>query len=177
MGYVCVGSCGFIQDVHIKSQPWRVLPYTCKSCSSVVRSEVDKDRSTSDAVVFCLQCYDFNGHTSTTNLEDSSQTHRVLIFIMYLRAGLLSCIHSVHNTHIYFQKLTPQIRILLQMFEIVQLVKKFSTFYGMPKLMKLVTRTRHWTTQTIESIQSGQYLHILLESKLVTSSHIRLKLN
>ena len=85
-------------------------------------------------------------------------------------------ISTWHHTYLLTYLLTPWSRVLLEKLTVLQLIKKFPTFYGTPKFITVLTSARQLSPSWANSIQSPQPLPTSWRFILILSSHLRLGL-
>ena len=107
-------------------------------------------------------------------------TYWLTDLLTYLHTHLITYLycHSLTYllTHLLTYLITPWSRVLLEKLTGLQLVKKFTAFYGTLRFITAFTSARHLSLSWASSIQSIPPRHTSWRSILIFSSHLRLGL-
>ena len=103
--------------------------------------------------------------TAVSAMFRGSLTFRVYIFVTWLVNVISILSYLLHGTESFLRSCL-----------VLQLIRKFRTFYGTPKFITILTSARHLFLSLANSIQSAQPLPTSSRSILILSSHLCLGL-
>jgi hypothetical protein len=133
-----------------------------KNWSSFMQEDIDRKK---------FQC-----HRYCTDKEIHSLTHSQYLKAMWQSSCWNNCTPFLRNCKKHGPLLTPWSTILLEKLTILQLVKKFPTFYGTWRFISAFTSPRHLSLSRANSIQFITPHSIFWRCILILASYQRLGL-